>query len=315
MRRNSAAYPVHVTQARTESAFKGLALRLFAIACLSTMSALIKLAEARGATLVETMFHRQFWAVPLVTAWIVAGPGLGSISTKRFGAHASRTAIGLCGMVFTFGAVLLLPLAEATTLQFTVPIFATILGALVLGERTGWHRWGAVIVGFAGVLVVTQPGSGTFPLAGSVVGLLAALFVAIVAITLRQIGKTESAGTTVFWFSVLSLPPLGIAYAFQLQAHDWLTWANLIAIGLVGGIAQLALTASVRFAPVSTVIPMDYSSLVWGTIFGWLLFDAWPTPWTWIGAPIIIASGLYIVWRERVLHLRNTEAVSEAATS
>jgi drug/metabolite transporter (DMT)-like permease len=261
------------------------------------------------------MFHRQLWAVPIVTAWIVMGPGLGSIRTKRFGAHLTRTAIGLTGMVFTFGAVLLLPLAEATTLQFTVPIFATILGAFVLREKTGWHRWGAVIVGFAGVLVVAQPGSGQFPLFGGFVGLMAALFVAIVAITLRQIGKTESAGTTVFWFSVLSLPPLGVVYVFQLQSHDWGTWLNLVAIGLVGGVAQLALTASVRFAPVSTVIPMDYSSLIWGTFYGWLIFGAWPTPWTWLGAPIIIASGLYIVWRERVLHVRNTEGVSDAALS
>lgn len=305
-----------MTQASTtDRVFKGLALRLFAIACLSTMSALIKLAETRGATLVETMFHRQFWAVPLVAAWIAAGPGLGSIRTARFWSHATRAAVGLMGMVFTFGAVLVLPLAEATTFQFTVPIFATILGALVLGERTGWHRWGAVMIGFLGVLVVAQPGSGHFPLYGAAIGLLAALFVAIVAILLRQIGRTESTGTTVFWFSVLSLPPLGAFYVFQLQPHDALTWAILVGIGLVGGVGQLALTGSLRFAPVSAVVPMDYSSLFWGTLYGWLIFGVLPTPYTWIGAPVIIASGLYIVWRERVRHVRQTETAIDAPTS
>ncbi|WP_404334275.1 DMT family transporter [Sphingomonas sp. MMS12-HWE2-04] len=299
----------------SDRVLKGLGLRLFAIACLSTMSALIKLAEAHGATLAETMFHRQFWAVPLVAAWIAMGPGLGSVRTRRFGAHVSRTAVGLTGMVFTFGAVLVLPLAEATTLQFTVPIFATILGALVLRESTGWHRWGAVIAGFVGVLIVAQPWSGHFPLYGAVVGLMAALFVAIVAILLRQIGKTESAGTTVFWFSVLSLPPLGLAYAFQLQPHDAATWAILVAIGLIGGIGQLALTGSLRFAPVSAVVPMDYSSLIWGTLYGWLIFGAWPTPYTWIGAPVIIASGLYIVWRERVRHITQTNSATDAPAS
>ena len=139
------------------------------------MSALIKLAETRGANLVETMFHRQLWAVPIVAAWIMGGPASDRSGRTRFGAHLIRAAIGLTGMVFTFGAVLLLPLAEATTLQFTVPIFATILGALVLRETTGWHRWGAVLVGFAGVLIVAQPGSGHFPLSGAVVGLIAAL--------------------------------------------------------------------------------------------------------------------------------------------
>jgi len=172
-----------------------------------------------------------------------------------------------------------------------------------------------VIAGFVGVLIVAQPWSGHFPLAGAFVGLMAALFVAIVAILLRQIGKTESAGTTVFWFSLLSLPPLGIAYAFQLQPHDAVTWAILIAIGLIGGVGQLALTGSLRFAPVSAVVPMDYSSLIWGTLYGWLIFGAWPTPYTWIGAPVIIASGLYIVWRERVRHVTQTESATDAQTS
>ncbi len=298
-----------------DQVFKGILLRLFAIACLSTMSALIKLAEARGAGLVETMFHRQFWAVPLVTAWIAAGPGLGSIRTRRFGAHAVRTAVGMTGMVFTFGSVLLLPLAEATTFQFTVPIFATILGALVLGEPTGWHRWGAVIAGFVGVLIVAQPGSTHIPLQGAAVGLLAALFVAIVAILLRQIGKTESAGTTVFWFSALSVPPLGLVYAFHLQPHDAGTWAVLIGIGLVGGLGQLALTGAMRYAPVSVVVPMDYSSLIWGTLYGWALFGMLPTRWTLLGAPVIIASGLYIVWRERRRGLTLTEAATDGPAS
>ncbi|AJP70943.1 DMT family transporter [Sphingomonas hengshuiensis] len=291
-----------MTRAATDRVFKGLALRLFAIACLSTMSALVKLAETRGATLGETMFHRQFWAALLVTGWIASGPGLESVRTARFAAHAGRAATGLVGMVFTFGAVLLLPLAEATALQFTVPIFATLLGALVLKEKTGWHRWGAVIVGFVGVLIVAQPGSGHFPLYGAIVGLMAALFVAIIAVLLRQIGRTESAATTVFWFSWLSVPPLALVYLFQLKAHDPATWGILLGIGMVGGLGQLALTGSLRFATVSAVVPMDYSSLIWGTLYGWLIFGVLPTPYTWIGAPIIIASGLYIVYREHKLH-------------
>jgi drug/metabolite transporter (DMT)-like permease len=209
--------------------------------------------------------------------------------------------VGITGMFFTFGSVLLLPLAEATAFQFTVPIFATLLGALVLKEPTGWHRWCAVLIGFLGVLIVAQPGGGHVSLQGAVVGLLAALFVAIVAILLRQIGRTESAGTTVFWFSLLSVPPLGLLYLFQLRAHDPLTWAILAGIGLIGGFGQLALTGAVRYATVSTVVPMDYSGIVWATLYGWLLFGVLPTAYTWVGAPVIIASGLYIVYREQRL--------------
>jgi len=281
-----------------DRALTGLALRLFAILCLSSMAALIKLAESRGASLIEIMFHRQLWAVPLVMVWLASSDGLGTIRTTRIGAHLGRSAIGLIGMVFNFGAIMLLPLAEATTLQFTVPIFATILSAIVLRETVGWHRWAAVLVGFLGVLIVAQPSGGHFPLKGAAVGLTAAFLVAIISILLRQLGKTEKTGTTVFWFSLFSVPPLGLAYIFDLHPHDALTWGILIATGVIGGIGQLALTGALRYAPVSTVVPMDYSSLVWATLYGWLLFGMLPTPYTWLGAPIIIASGLYIVWRE-----------------
>jgi drug/metabolite transporter (DMT)-like permease len=292
----------------TDRALTGLALRLFAIACLATMAALIKLVEARGASLAEILFHRQFWAIPLVMAWISAGDGLGTIRTTRFAAHAGRAAVGVIGMVFNFASVMLLPLAESTTLLFTVPIFATVLSALALRERVGPHRWTAVVLGFVGVIVVAQPSGGHFPLIGTAVCLIAAIFMASVAVLLRQLGKTESTGTTVFWFSLLSLPPFGIAYAFSLQPHDWVTWAMLVGIGLIGGVGQLGLTGALRYAPVSTVVPMDYSSLVWATLYGWVLFGVLPTPYTWIGAPIIIGSGLYIVWREQRLMLSSASA-------
>lgn len=277
----------------------GLGLRLLAILALSSLSAVIKIAEARGANLAEILLFRQLFAIPFVLVWIGLGPGFASLRTKRFGLHVSRTAVGLTGMVFNFSTILLLPLAEATTLGYTVPIFATILGALILKEPTGWHRWGAVLVGFVGVLIVTQPGAGNLSTAGVAAGLTSALFVAIVAIQLRHMSKSESPATTVFWFSALSVIPLGIVYPFFAEAHDAATFGFLILIGLIGGVGQLALTASLRFAPVSTVVPMDYSSLIWATIYGFLLFGVLPGPWTWLGAPIIIASGLYIVWRER----------------
>ncbi|WNO53315.1 DMT family transporter [Stakelama saccharophila] len=283
----------------------GLGLRLFAILCLASMAALIKLSEARGAKLGEIMFFRQLCAIPLVLGFVAATAGLNALRTSRIGAHGARTVVGLMGMVCNFGSLTLLPLAEATTLQFTAPIFATILGALLLREPTGRHRWGAVIAGFIGVLIVAQPGGGDIPLFGAVVGLGAAFFVALIAILLRQIGRTEGAGTTVFWFSALSVPPLGAVYAFQAQPHDAATWAMLAGIGIIGGMGQLSLTAALRFAPVSAVVPMDYSSLIWATMYGFLLFGVLPTTATLIGAPIIIASGLYIVWREhRLARLR-----------
>ena len=297
-----------------QSPLRGIALRFLAIALLAGMTALVKLVSQRGVTLVETMFFRQAFAVPAILAWTALGPGIRTLRTQRLGRHFTRTMIGTAGMFGTLGAVFLLPLAEATTLQFTVPIFATILSTIMLKEVAGIHRWGAVLVGFAGVLIVVHPGQqGHFPLIGGLVGLYAAAMVALVAIQLRDLGRTEPSTTTAFWFSVLSVPMLGLIYPFFARSHDPATWSMIAAIGLVGGFGQIALTAALRWAPVSAVVPMDYSGMIWATLFGWLLFDALPTPSTWLGAPLIMASGLYIVWREHKLNRSNVETAIAAA--
>lgn len=286
---------------------RAVTLRLLAAALVTTMNATIKLAETRGAHFAEIIFFRQAVAVPLVATVVALGPGLRSVATRRIGAHVVRAIVGLSSMACLFASLLVLPLAEATTFQFTVPIFATILGALVLREPTGWHRWSAVAAGFFGVLIVARPGSGHIALLGATFGLGAALSSAIVSILLRQIGRTESAQTTVFWFSTLSVPPLAVLYAFYVAPHPPTVWALLVAIGLIGGAGQLALTASLRHAPVSIVLPMDYAGLIWATFYGWLLFAALPDRATWLGAPLIIASGLYIVWREHRLRRAKTD--------
>lgn len=301
------------THAHRERPLYALGLRLTAVFCLASMSALIKLASTRGINLAETLFFRQFFAIPVVILWVMAGPGLGSLRTARLGAHISRTIAGLLGMVATFGAIILLPLAEQTTLGFTIPIFATVLSVVFLGEKAGIHRWSAVFAGFIGVLIVVQPGSNHFPLVGAVIGLSSAFMIAVVSILLRQIGRTEAAPTTVFWFSLLSCIPLGLVYLFFAQTHDITGWLLLLGIGIAGGLGQMALTAALRWAPVSVVVPMDYSSLIWATLYGWLLFGALPTATTWLGAPIIIASGLYIVWREHRLARLNTDTATAAA--
>jgi drug/metabolite transporter (DMT)-like permease len=301
-----------VQTAQPERRLVAIACRLFAALALTVMFALVKLLDARGVSLVESLFYRQAMALPLVLGWIAAGPGWRSIRTQRIGAHVWRTAIGLAGMALNFLTFLLLPLAEATVLLFTTPIFATILSAVVLREHVGIHRWAAVLLGFAGVAIVVDPRTTGLPWPGVAVGLTAALVVSGVSITLRQIGRTESATTTVFWFTILSAVPLGLAMPFVGKMHDAETFGLLLALGLAGGLAQLALTSSLRLAPVSVVLPMDYSNLIWAALFGWLLFATVPSHSLWLGAPVIIASGLYIVWREQVRH-REATAIAAAA--
>ena len=294
-------------QTRRDQTLYGIMLRLAAVAAFSVMNVLIKLAEGQGAHLAELLFFRQTFALPVVLAWLAMGPGLGAIRTQRIGAHLSRAVLGLISMCFVFSTILFLPLAEATTLQFTLPIFATVLGAVILKEPTGWHRWGAVAAGFIGVLIVTQPGAGHMASIGVFTGLMGALMSASVSILLRQIGKTESAPSIVFWFSALSVPPTAIGFILYWAPHPIETWALMIAVGLSGGVAQLFMTASLSAAPVSVVVPMDYSGLIWAALYGWAIFGAVPSWSTWVGAPVIIASGLYIVWREHRLRRQKVE--------
>ncbi len=291
--------------ARGERRLFALGLRLLGVSCLAIMTVFIKLAGEAGISTPEMMFWRQAFALPVVLTFIAITGGFSMLRTKRFHLHASRTFVGLFGMALTFSSYIMLPLAEATTLGFTVPIFATIFAAIVLRERTGWHRWGAVIAGFIGVLIVVQPGSGHIPALGVAVGLSSAFMIGMLSLLIRQLGKTENAATTVFYFTALSVPVLAPFLYWYAAPHNLHGWLMLLGVGISGGIGQIGFTASLRHAPVSTVVSMDYISLLWSTLFGWLIWQTLPTPYTWIGAPIIVASGLYIAFREHRLHIKS----------
>jgi drug/metabolite transporter (DMT)-like permease len=303
----------HTDEPAGERPLAGVALRLLTALLLAIMFALVKLASTRGVNVVESLFYRQCGSALCATGFVALGPGFRTLRTKRVGAHVGRMALGVAAMGLNFIAFILLPLAEATTIGFSVPIFAVILAAVMLGEPTGRWRWGAVAAGFAGVLLIVQPGSGDVPLLGASIALAAALLTASVTIVIRRLGKTERATTTVFWFAASSLVPLGLAMLFFARAHEGGTWGILAGLALAGGLAQLTLTGALRLAPVALVMPMDYTSLVWAVLLGAWIFGEVPSPWTWVGAPVIIASGLVIVWREQRLR-RRAALAAEAAT-
>lgn len=293
--------PVPPTPVHDERPMFAIGLRLVSAVLVSIMFVTAKMAAGHGVHIVESVFYRQAIACPIVLAWSAYATGLGALRTNRIRIHMSRTVIGVTGMTLNFGAFILLPVAEATAMGFMVPVIGAIMSALLLREPTGIHRWTAVIVGFVGVLVVIQPGRGAaFPPLGLALSIAAAIMTALVAIFLRSLGRTEGASTTVFWFTALSVPPLGIGMLFFGQAHDAATWGLLVIIGVSGGLAQLCMTGALKFAPVSVVLPMDYSSLIWMTLLGWEFFGEWPGDTTWIGAVLIVGSGLYIAWREHV---------------
>ena len=266
------------------------------------MAMLIKLANARGIHLLEILFWRQFASVPLLLGFAWATGRLATLKTHRHWTHARRAVYGMIGMVCNFGAVILLPLAEATTMGFTAAIWAVILSVVLLHDRVGPIRWAAVLLGFAGVLIIAQPGSGHFPLYGALVALAGAFMVALISIQVADLARTEQSLTIVFWFAAISSPVLALALPFVMQPHDFTGWALLAGIGLSGAAGQLMLTAALRFGAVASVIVMDYSSLFWATLYGWLIWDQLPPTSTWIGAPLIVGAGLVIAWREHRLH-------------
>lgn len=294
----------------------GIALRLLAMVSLSLMFVLVKFVAEAGIHIVESLFWRQALVLPFLLLWVMATGGLSTLRTRRIGAHARRAAMGLTGMALNFGGMILLPMAEATTISLSVPVFAVIFAALLLGEPTGWQRWGAVIVGFVGVLVVLNPGAsfiggfGGEHGVGTLVALGGAIMTALITIAVRDLGRTENAATIVFWFSLLSMIPLGIALPFVFTPHDGHEWLLLVGLGLSGAVVQMSLTGALRLAPVAVVIPMDYSSLLWSIACGWWFFGTLPADTTWIGAPLIVASGLFIAWRE---HRRAIERPKEIA--
>jgi drug/metabolite transporter (DMT)-like permease len=280
--------------------FAGIAARLVAAALLAIMFACAKLAQSRGVHVIESIFWRQALSIPLMLVIVLRGPGLAALRTGRPGAHGLRMLLGLTGMTLNFLGMTMLPLAEATTIGFSVPLFATLLAALLLGEQTGPWRWGAVLIGFAGVLIVVQPGAQLIHSPGALVALTGALVTATVSIQISSLGRTETAASIVFWFTLTSMAPLGLAMLWFAAPHDMASWGLIGVVAVTGALAQWTLTESLRLAPVSVVLPMDYSSLLWATLLGWLFFADLPTARILVGAPIIAASGLIILWRERL---------------
>lgn len=282
-----------------------LVLRLGAALTLATMFALVKLASEHGIALSHMLLIRQAASIPILCLWLALTSGFGVMRTQRLGGHFKRSLYGVTGMVLNFLAPILLPLAVSTTFSFAAPIFAVILSALVLREHVGRWRWAAVLLGFAGVLVVASPAGGAeIPMTGALVAIGAAFMVALVSIQIRDLAQTENSVVIVLYFSIFTVPFLFVWSLFDGWTSDPADLALLIGIGVAGTLAQVLLTLALRFGQVASVIVMDYVSLIAASFYGWYLFDNLPPASLWLGAPLIIAAGIIIVVREQILRRR-----------
>jgi drug/metabolite transporter (DMT)-like permease len=289
----------------------GILCRIGSGLSFSTMGAMLKLASTHGLNAPELVFYRSLFCLPVVLLWVATHRSLAVLRPNRPLAHIWRSGLGLLSMALTFEALILLPLGEATALNFTAPIFATILSFVILKEPVGMHRWAAVLIGFAGVVVVARPSGASLPMLGIAIALGAALGQGGVTTTLRHLQRSESVAAIVFWFALAGILVGGLLMPIFGHAHGVRAMAIVAAGGVAGGLGQLLMTSSLR-APVSVVSPFDYLQLVGATVYGWLLFSDAPGVSTILGASLIAASGLYTALRERRRRLRSADAAVTA---
>ena len=239
-------------------------------------------------------------SLPLVLAWSLATVGWKPLLRVRWPLHLLRGVIGVAMMASFVYALKRMPLSTAYTIFFVAPLLITAMSVPFLGERVGPRRWTAIAIGLLGVLVVLRPtGEGMASLAGLAV-LLAAFGYAVSAITVRVLARSDSNQAMVVW--LLALMALGAGVLawpdWQPVRHDdlWL----IAAIGVVGALGQYAITLAFRHGEASLLAPLEYTALVWGVLLDATIWGVLPDSVTWLGAAIIVASGLYLLRRERV---------------
>jgi drug/metabolite transporter (DMT)-like permease len=208
-----------------------------------------------------------------------------------------RSVIGTISLVATFRAFNFLPMADAQALFFMSSLFLPVMGWLFLKERVGAHRWSAVLIGFLGMLVIVRP-TGAVNMTGVTFALSAAVMHASLGTILRVLGRTERPETVTFYFLVIGTAMTGLAMPFVATIPQLNEVPLFIGAGISGAFAQIFLSMAFKYTPVALVTIFNYTGIVWATGYGWFIWGDWPGPPVWIGASIIVASSLFIVWRE-----------------
>ena len=274
---------------------KGIAFLMVASIGFSIMALLIKLLGQR-LHVTQILMLRQAGMLLLVLPAILPNfPG--SMRSNRPGLQILRMAFALIAMLGGFSAIIHLPLADATAIFFAKSFFVTIFAMLFLGEVVGRYRWGAVVVGFVGVLIMLQPGTAEFSIY-SLASLVGAAGAAAVMICLRLLAQHDSADTILAWSSIgvgLAMAVPGIYFWQTPTVYEWLLLAALAVASYVG---QRFNVFAYKHGEASLLASLDYVRLLWATLLGWLVFSHFPGAPTWIGAGVVIAAAIFTIYRE-----------------
>ncbi|MEO6138789.1 MAG: DMT family transporter [Luteimonas sp.] len=288
--------------------WRAIVLMLIAVGTFSLMDAGLKhlsmqyppfqVAALRGAS-----------SLPLVLVWALATTGVKPLLRVRWPLHLLRGAMGITMMASFVYALRTLPLATAYSIFFVAPLLITALSVPFLGEHVGPRRWGAIVVGLLGVLVLLRPtGAGMLSVSALAV-LLAALMYAISAITVRLIARTDSTQAMMVWIMAMMAVGAGL-----LAWPQWVPIRSehiglICGVGVAGALGQYAITEAFRLGEASLIAPLEYTALLWGVILDATLWGVLPDAITWLGAAIIVASGLYLLRRERALGKTDIDVV------
>ena len=245
----------------------------------------------------EIAFFRNLFGLLVIVPWLVR-LGVAPLRTNRLATHGLRACLNSVAMLCFFTALSLAPLTDVTALSFAAPIFATLLAMLIMGERVGVRRWTAIMIGFAGVLVVLRPGLGEIG-TGAILALVSAAVWGGTITIIKDLGRTDSSVTITAYMSLLMTPITLVPALFVWQWPDATTLAWLVATGILGNLGQLTTAQALREADTSLVMPFDFGKLVWITMIAYLAFGETPSPFAWLGGAMICACAVYIVLREQ----------------
>jgi len=278
---------------------RGVISMLVAVAAFCLMDASLKILAPHYPPM-QVSALRGLTSLPLVLVWTMIDGGPRQLFRIRWTLHLFRGVLSVVMLAAFIYALQTLPLAEAYSLFFVAPLLITALAMPILGERVGWRRWTAIVVGSLGTVIVLRPtGSGMLSIGGIAV-LVAAVGYALSAITVRVLGRTDSTQSMVVWMLVMVS-----VFSTMLAWPDWKPiavehWKPLVVLALTGAIGQYGVTEAFRRAPASLIAPLEYTALVWGIGLDWILCQTLPDAWMLVGAAVIVCCGLYLLRGERV---------------
>ncbi|MEX0343957.1 MAG: DMT family transporter [Rhizobiaceae bacterium] len=300
----------------TASPLTGIALKIASVAVFVAMMTCIKATGPLPPG--EIVFFRSAFAMVPVFAFLAWRRELASgFRTDRPAGHIARGLVGVTAMALGFFGLTVLPLPDAITISYAQPIVLTILSAIFLGETIRIFRWSAVAAGMLGVLIISWPKLslltgqseiGQTEAFGVLAVLGSASLAAVAMILVRKLIETETTVSIVVWFSVTATVASLFTIPFGWEALSAQQTALLIGSGICGGVAQLLMTQAYRHAPLSTVAPFDYTSMLLGIAAGYVFFADIPTGQTLFGGSIVVAAGLFIIWREHRLGIKRKGA-------